>query len=1133
MTETCQMSVDRSETIKLVFGSALALSPEERQQFLVDACEGDEALRQEVLRLLAEHDRTGEFRLGTPPIDRTTNEASVRPDATVQGQHFGPYRVLRVLGEGGMGTVYLAEQREPIHRRVALKVIKLGMDSREIVARFESERQALALMDHPNIARVFDAGTSEVGRPYFVMEYVPGVPITDYCDQHRLTSRDRLALFCQVCEAIHHAHQKGVIHRDLKPSNILVEVLDGKPVPKVIDFGVAKAISQRLTEKTLFTEIGALIGTPAYMSPEQAAVTALDVDIRSDIYSLGVVLYELLVGAVPFNPGDLRRAGYEEICRIIREEEPPKLTTKLHSLGGTGTEIAKRRHTDIRALVQQVQGDLEWITLKTLEKDRTRRYPSASELAADVVRHLTDEPVMASPPGTLYRLRKFRRKHRGAVAAVLTVLLVLLAGLAVSSTMYLRSERQRLVATTRELVAYADESLSEDPERSVILSMFAVSTSLHRAPAALASAENALHAAVLSSHVRRTFRGHAGTVRSVAPSPDGKYLVTADTGTVKVWDLTSGQELQTLREDQGFITSVAISPDGKWLATGSEDGKARIWDWAAGRELFILGNAELSTEKQVFINDVAFSPDGKFLATAGDKGNVRSGASGRVLTNAHGSVKIWNAGTGRELLNLDHGGESVAFSPDGTRVASVDHSGVRMWDPLSGRELLTLASRNSLSFVAFSPDSERFATAGDDEMARVWDTASGRELLTLRGHQGVVQRVAFSPDAKWIATGSLDGAARVWDSISGREQLTLRGSVGHIESLAFTADGRQLVTAAGGDQVAKLWDLGFGQELYTLDGHDGHVFGLTFSPDGRRLATTSESGVNIWDATSGKALATGRSSAGRPYSVAFSPDGKRLVGGGNDTAKLWDAATGRELMTMHGRMGPVWGVAFSPDGKRIATGCEDGSVKVWDANSGSELLTLRGHSQPVWWVAFSPDGKRLASAAMLEFAAKVWDSISGRKLLTLSAHGGIAGVAFAPDGKRIAIGVGNTAQIWDSISGRELLTFPGHPNTVWGVAFSPDGTRVATASADGAAKVWDADSGQELLSLHGHQSLVRNVAFSPDGKRLATASDDQTVQIYALDISDLLKLARTRVTRDLRPEECKKYLHTSSCPPLP
>ncbi|MGA7411725.1 MAG: serine/threonine-protein kinase, partial [Bryobacteraceae bacterium] len=396
------------------------------------------------------------LRLGTRETEAPGDQPPTLtyPSQSVQaGQWVGPYRLVRLVGEGGMGIVFLAEQEKPFRRRVALKLIKPGMDTREVIARFESERQALAMMDHSNIARVFDAGISQDGRPYFAMEYVPGIPITRYCDEHRMTNRQRLELFRSVCMAIHHAHQKGIIHRDIKPSNILVETVDGHPAPKVIDFGVAKATNQRLTEKTVFTQQGFFIGTPEYMSPEQAESTSLEVDTTSDVYSLGVVLYELLVGVLPFDAAGLRKAGYDEIRRILREEEPPTPTARFQGLGAAAEGIADRRHTDGASLKKQLRGDLDCITMKALEKHQTHRYASASEFAADIGRYLVNEPVLAAPPGQWYRVQKFIKKHRQYAIAAMLVLFCILLGLVVSTTLFFKAESARREALRQGDVA--------------------------------------------------------------------------------------------------------------------------------------------------------------------------------------------------------------------------------------------------------------------------------------------------------------------------------------------------------------------------------------------------------------------------------------------------------------------------------------------------------------------------------------------------------------------------------------------------------------------------------------------------------------------------------------------------------
>jgi len=437
-----------------IFHKAIEIADiKERAAYLNKTCRGNEKLRADVEELLKAHEQAGDF-LDLPAVGpNATLESS--PLTEGPGTIIGRYKLLQLIGEGGFGVVYMADQQEPVRRKVALKIIKLGMDTKQVMARFEAERQALAMMDHPNIAKVLDGGASDTGRPYFVMELVKGVPITEYCDKNNLNTRQRLELFIDVCKAVQHAHQKGIIHRDIKPSNVMITLHDGKPVPKIIDFGIAKATQHRLTEKTFFTEYRQFIGTPEYMSPEQAEMSGLDIDTRTDIYSLGVLLYELLTGSTPFERKQLLSAAYDEIRRIIRETDPPKPSMRLSALGDALTDVAKHRQTNPDSLPKLMRGDLDWIVMKSLEKDRTRRYETANELAADIARHLADEPVLAGPPSVRYRVRKFVRRNRVLVTAVAAVLIVLVAGVVVSTIFAVGQARARARAEFHGTMSYA------------------------------------------------------------------------------------------------------------------------------------------------------------------------------------------------------------------------------------------------------------------------------------------------------------------------------------------------------------------------------------------------------------------------------------------------------------------------------------------------------------------------------------------------------------------------------------------------------------------------------------------------------------------------------------------------------
>ncbi len=993
------------------------------------------------------------------------------------GSRIGHYELLELIGEGGMGRVYLAEQTEPVRRKVALKIVKLGMDTLQVVERFHAEQQTLAMLDHPNIARVFDAGTTESGRPYFVMEYVDGVSITKYCDRHKLSIDERLGLFAHVCQAIQHAHQKGVLHRDIKPSNILVCRQGDTSVLKIIDFGIAKAIAEPSGERTALTEQGQLLGTPEYMSPEQADLAYGKIDTRSDVYSLGVVLYELLAGMPPFEGKALRREGIEHIRKIIRDEEPTTPSARLTALGEQAKEVAAMRRTQIFALARRLKSELEWIPLKAMRKEPEQRYQSVSDLAQDVSNYLEGEALLAGPQSRLYRTRKFMRKHAGSVTTVALVGIALIIGLLASTAMAYRSEQARTNAEEQSdeyrklfyvhCVAQADTKYREHNLRSARELLEDCPEDLrnwewHRLNYVTDEAHSAFGRQcfiALSPNGKRwigggpftnditvwdlesqrkiiTLTGHKSPPWCAVFSPDGKRIISGGFDQmIKIWDANSGDEIMTLTGHQGVIQSLAISPDGQRIASGSRDKTVKIWDAKTGEELRTLAGHE------DLVMAVAFSPDGRQIA---------SGGYDRTL-------RIWDVETGEQIKLFDPSKQKVMaldYSPDGKSIVVGCGQGmIERFDVQTEEGTVFTAGRgweeSNVPAVAYSPDGRLVASGSYDETVRVWDAKTGEEVATFVGHTGGVLRLAFTPDGQRILSGALADGMRVWDLGTDRERTILGAHQGLVHQLAFTADGRRLVSGSR-DNTIKIWDVSEQREIRTLTGHEDAVVKVAVSPDGRRIASASmDRTVRIWNADTGEELRK-LSHKGFACSVAYSPDGTRIASGAIKHVRIWDASTGEEIMSLAGHEGErgIHSVVFSPDGRRLASAGGDKTIRIWDVQTGEELKILRGHQRLVCNALFTPDGERIVSGAY-DGTIRIWDAETGDQLMTLFGHKEkhIESLAISPDGTRIVSGTFSSVKLWDTETGAELMTIStGH--SAYALAFSPDGKTIAGGISD-------------------------------------------------------------------------------------
>jgi eukaryotic-like serine/threonine-protein kinase len=1068
---------DRWKQVDALLDAVLDTAPSERSVFLTENCGGDDDLRREVAKLLKAAEKAEDF-LEASPVESALQLLDKESSENLIGREIGVYRLIRLIGQGGMGSVFLAARIDREFRKeVAVKIVSSLWHSDEIKENFRRERQILARLEHENIARLLDGGTTEEGTPFLVMEYVEGLPVTGYCEREKFSVKEKLRLFLKICEAVKFAHQNLIIHRDLKPSNILVTEAGA---PKLLDFGVAKLLNPALVDVTENFTVGANILTPGYASPEQ--LKNENITTASDVYSLGVLLYELFTGK---RPHDLKDKSLPEILHIITEDTPV-LPSRMMTESKIKEQNSKTKERKLNSNL--FKGDLDTIILKSLAKEPNERYQTVEALCADINRHLNNLPITARKPSAAYRFRKFVRRHKYGVTAAALIFLLLFGWL--TSAIY--------VAQTAR--AQARENLRRAYSADMNLAMQAYETSNPtRLDEILARYENTDFKQNWEYRFLQNLANpkgklltipHESDVWNITFAPDGKKMATgcAD-GFARIYEVPGGRLLAVTAAPEKNIWRVKFSPDGKFLATASgdiESNSAKIWNAETGAEVRSLDGHTAR------VRSIDFSPDGKLAATG----------------SRDGTVRIWDASNGQELkkLSVKKNGQpletnDLQFTPDGKTLIAATNSGIKAWEVSSGKILFNLSEASPALSIAVSPDGKLFAHGGVDFAVYIYETGTGKPVSRIARHEATINQIVFSPDNKLIASASSDRTVRFFNVESGAEIQNLKAHLSDAWSIAFSPDGKFIATS-GTDFKAFLWDTAEVMKTSSFDFAFGTYIGWSaISADRTKVALTYNvlkgfSEQIVWDIAAKKKI-VGFSNE-RIESGAFSRDGAILATGHpNGEIAFWNSVSGAEIRRFKAHDGAVNACAFSPDGNRLVSGSHDGAVKIWNIDEASLIRELCRFEGMVSTMGITPDGSTVFVASY-NTTAKLFNPETGETIADFGKRRKpILSVAFAPDGKTFAIGdAGGVIEIRRISDGELLETLTGNAGHVRALTFTPDSRRLASASAEGVIRLWDTETKAQVLAIRTGSAVTRFLAFTPDGSTLISQGTVEKLKLW-------------------------------------